>query len=150
IAHNNDSFDQPFLESEFKRSDLPFPNWPFLDSLKWARKYRADLPRHSLQFLREVYEIPANQAHRALDDVIVLHRIFSVMIDDLPIETALELLSKPNILTHMPFGKHQGKILSDIPKDYVRWLSTSGAFDKTDNAQLRQAFEKLGLLSSAK
>src|SRR5690554_1687773 len=50
IAHNNDAFDKLFLESEFERAGLFIPKWQFIDSLKWSRKYRSDLPRHSLQF----------------------------------------------------------------------------------------------------
>lgn len=92
IAHNNDAFDLHFLKNEFKLADTAMPPWRFIDSLKWARKYRPDLPRHSLQFLREVYGIKANQAHRALDDVIILHKVFSAMIDDLPLPTVFELL----------------------------------------------------------
>ena len=146
IAHNNDAFDKLFLEAEFKRAELAFPPFRFLDTLKWARKYRTDLPRHSLQFLREVYGFPANQAHRALDDVIVLHQVFSAMLDDLSIEQALELLAKPQILDRMPFGKYAGKPLSEVPKSYVAWLSSSGAFDKSDNRELKETFEKLSLL----
>jgi len=93
IAHNNDAFDRHFLQNECKRHGLSLPSWAQLDSLKWARKYRPDLPRHTLQFLREIYEIPSNQAHRALDDVIVLHQVFSQMTDNLSIETILSLLS---------------------------------------------------------
>lgn len=146
IAHNNDAFDRLFLEAECKRSGLSFPEWNYVDSLKWSRKYRPDLPRHSLQSLREVYGIPSNQAHRALDDVVVLHQIFSQMIDDLSIETVLELLSRPSVLTRMPFGKHQGKPLADVPRDYVRWLDSSGAFDKSENSELKESFKTLGLL----
>jgi DNA polymerase-3 subunit epsilon len=147
IAHNNDAFDKLFLEAEFKRADVPFPSFRFLDTLKWARKYRGDLPRHTLQSLREVYGFPANQAHRALDDVIVLHQVFSAMLDDLSIEKALELLAKPQVLNRMPFGKHAGKALSEVPKEYVTWLASSGAFDKSDNRELKENFEKLGLLN---
>ena len=146
IAHNNDAFDQLFLEAEFKRAGLSMPPFQFIDSLKWARKYRNDLPRHSLQFLREAYGFPANQAHRALDDVTVLHQVFSAMIDDLSIEQVMELLAKPQVLTRMPFGKHQGKLLSEVPKHYVTWLATSGAFDKAENQALKENFEKLGVL----
>src|SRR5579871_4630153 len=89
IAHNNDAFDQPFIENEFKRAGVPFPEFRFVDTLKWSRKYRNDLPRHALQFLREVYGFPSNQAHRALDDVIVLHQVFSAMIDDLKMEQVI-------------------------------------------------------------
>lgn len=147
IAHNNDAFDRPFLEQEFKRAELNFPPFKFIDTLKWARRYRPDLPRHTLQFLREVYGFTANQAHRALDDVIILHQVFSVMIDDLPMHKVLDLLAKPRSLSKMPFGKHQGKLLSEVPKDYVTWLSASGAFDKADNKELKEEFEKLGILT---
>ncbi len=147
IAHNNDAFDKLFLEHEFKRAGVDLPAFQYIDTLKWARKYRNDLPRHTLQSLREVYGFPANQAHRALDDVIVLHQVFSVMIDDLSIEKVIDLLARPQILTRMPFGKHQGKLLAEVPKDYVTWLASSGAFDKTDNQELKESFEKLGLLT---
>lgn len=146
IAHNNDAFDKLFLESEFQRAGLTMPKWTFIDTLKWARKYRSDLPRHSLQFLREVYGVPANQAHRALDDCKVLHQVFSQMIGDLSWDVIINLLSTAQKLVRMPFGKHAGKLLAEIPKDYVAWLSGNGALDKPDNAQLKEQFEKLGLL----
>ncbi len=146
IAHNNDSFDKLFLEREFQRTGIPMPEYRFLDSLKWARKYRYDLPRHSLQYLREVYDIPANTAHRALDDVIVLYKVFSNMIGDLDLLQAWELINQTTMISHMPFGKHQGKILSKVPKDYVNWLKNNGAFDKKDNKALRESFEQIGML----
>jgi len=147
IAHNNDAFDKPFLENECKRNELIIPAWKYIDSLKWSRKYRTDLRSHALQSLREVYGIEANQAHRALDDVMVLYKIFSFMIDDLSYETVLSLLSQPQSLTKMPFGKYQGRLLSDVPVDYIRWLRDGGAFEKADNQELKVQFEKLGLLS---
>jgi DNA polymerase-3 subunit epsilon len=143
-AHNNDAFDKLFLEHAYKHAGLTMPSWLFIDTLKWARKYRPDLPRHTLQFLREVYGIPANQAHRALDDVIILYQVFSRMIDDLSIEAVLHLLSQPAQIARMPFGKHQGKPLSEVPKDYVQWMLKNGAFDKAENKLLRDAFAQLG------
>jgi len=146
IAHNNDSFDLHFIRKEFARNGVELPPWRFLDSLKWSRRYRPDLPKHTLQFLREMYGIAANNAHRALDDVIVLHRVFSNMIDDLSIEEVYTLLNRPRVLQHMPFGKHQGVPLKSIPADYVKWLASSGAFDKPENNELKVSLEKLGLL----
>ena len=148
IAHNNDAFDKPFLEAEFQRGSIKIPNWIFLDSLKWSRKYRRDLPRHSLQFLREAYGIEANQAHRALDDVIVLYQVFSRMVDDLSLTKILELLSQTPQVLRMPFGKHAGKPLNEVPKDYVQWMAKNGALDKKENAILKETFEKLGVFYS--
>lgn len=147
IAHNNDAFDKLFLLAESKRAGIAFPAYEYLDTLKWARKYRPDLPRHTLQSLREVYGIPSNQAHRALDDVIVLHRVFSSMIDDIPIEMVMKLLSKAKTISRMPFGKHQGKPLEEVPKHYISWLAENGALDKPENQELRKSFEQHGLLS---
>jgi len=147
IAHNNDAFDKLFLQAEFARANLTLPSWPYIDSLKWARKYRNDLPKHSLQHLREVFNIPPNQAHRALDDVIVLHQVFSQLIGDLSMDTILNLMKTESSLRHMPFGKHKGALLQDIPKTYVRWLAENGALDKPDNELLKKSFEKLGMLA---
>lgn len=142
IAHNNDNFDLPILKSEFNRHGVLMPDqWNFLDSLKWARRYRSDLPRHPLQFLREVYGIAANNAHRALDDVMVLHQIFSQMVDDLPFDEIFALMCKPVKILHMPFGKYQGKPLQEVPLDYLKWLISSGAFDKSENQELKKSFE---------
>jgi DNA polymerase-3 subunit epsilon len=147
IAHNNDAFDKLFLEAEFQRAGLTIPKWIYIDSLKWSRKYRPDLPKHSLQFLREAYGIESNQAHRALDDVMVLHQVFSRMVDDLEMKTILALLSQNAQLQRMPFGKHAGKLLTEIPKDYVKWLVREGALDKKENAGLKETFEKMGYLA---
>lgn len=149
IAHNNDAFDKLFLEAEFKRNDLIIPEWNYLDSLKWARKYRPDLPRHSLQHLREVFNIPANQAHRALDDVMVLHKVFMYLIGDLSMEHATGLMQVETNLRHMPFGKYKGSLLQDVPSHYVKWLAENGALDKPDNALLKKSLEKLGVLQPA-
>lgn len=147
IAHNNDRFDKLFLEAEFKRHNLIMPSWQYIDTLKWARKYRPDLPTHALQSLREVYGIEANQAHRALDDVMVLYRIFSQMVDDLSLDQIVSLLSESSVLSRMPFGKHQGKPLAEVPRHYVQWLMGNGAFEKAENKELKEAFEKVGLLA---
>jgi len=150
IAHNNDNFDYHFLRCEFERNQLILPSWKFLDSLKWARRYRPDLPRHTLQFLREIYGIAANTAHRALDDVIVLYQMFQLMIDDLSIDEIYALLNRSRKLQHMPFGKHQGQPLSQIPATYVKWLASSGAFEKAENQELKETFQQLGLLEKEK
>lgn len=145
IAHNNDSFDYPFLRHESARHELSLPDmWKTLDSLKWARRYRPDLPRHTLQFLRETFGLASNNAHRALDDVVILHQVFSLLTDDLTIDHVYALLNRPRDLIHMPFGKYQGKPLNALPSDYVAWLKGNGALDKSENKDLREALIKNG------
>jgi len=144
IAHNGDAFDRPFLVEETKRAGCELPPWPSIDTLKWARKYRPDLPKHSLQFLRQIYGVTENRAHRALDDVLVLHEVFSTMIDDLPLEKVLELLGQAPSSTDdlMPFGKHRGKPIKELPKDYVEWLRKQEMLEKKENHGLKVALEK--------
>ncbi len=115
-SHNNDAFDVHFLRYEYKRAERELPPWRFFDTLVWARRYRPDLPRHTLQFLREIYDIQANNAHRALDDVLVLHQVYEMMTDDLSIEAVHALLNQPRELRTMPFGKHRGQPLAKLPK----------------------------------
>ena len=152
IAHNQDGFDIHFIRAEFGRHDIPMPEWKTLDTLKWARKYRPDLPSHSLQFLREMYGIEANNAHRALDDVMVLYKVYLAMIDDLSTDQVYELLCQQKKIeaavgiTEMPFGKHRGQPLDKVPKNYVKWLASDGAFDSEENAALKAGFQKLGLI----
>lgn len=146
IAHNNDAFDMPFLKEECARNQQPFISCAFLDSLKWARRYRPDLPRYTLQFLRETYGIPSNQAHRALDDVIVLHQVFAAMTDDLSPDALLMLMQKKKMLRVMPFGKHQGTLLHQLPRDYLAWLRKSGALEKSENSELLEGLRALEMV----
>lgn len=151
IAHNNDSFDIHFLHAEWKRADKTLPSsWLFFDTLKWARKYRPDLPRHSLQYLRELFGFPPNNAHRALDDVITLHRVYEKLVDDLTIQKAHELVyaagEANDKVTTMPFGKHRGMSLSKLPSSYVDWLKKSEVFDKPENAALLEGLKACGKL----
>lgn len=149
IAHNCYSFDKPILENEFKRVGVEIPKqWQFLDTLKWARKYRSDLPKHSLQYLRDVYGVKENQAHRALDDVLTLFEVFSKMIDDLPYEKIMELLEVSPKMSVMPFGKYKGTPLKDLSKDYVSWMAKNGILDKSENKELKENLIKLQLLLS--
>lgn len=100
IGHNADSFDMPFLRNECGRHNLELPkDWLLIDSLKWSRRYRKDLPRHSLQFLRQTYGIASNQAHRALNDVMVLYEVFKAMTDDLTCEQIASLLNNKSAPT---------------------------------------------------
>ncbi len=146
IAHNNDAFDIKFLQNEFAFANIPFPEFKYIDTLKWARKYRSDLPRHALQYLREVYGLEANNAHRALDDVIMLKNLFTLMTDDLPPATIYRLSQqKGPRLRKMPFGKHRGVPLEKVPSSYLKWLASSGALDKPDNAELKEALGLIGI-----
>ena len=54
---------------------------------------------------------------------------------------------KKKTLDRMPFGKHQGKSLKEVPKTYIDWLHKNGALDKPENKELLEAFKALELIS---
>jgi uncharacterized protein (DUF3820 family) len=56
-------------------------------------------------------------------------------------------MTQSSNVDRMPFGKHAGKLLSEVPKEYVRWLAKEGALDKKENEQLKAIFKKLGVLA---
>ncbi|EPP35026.1 exonuclease, DNA polymerase III, epsilon subunit family domain protein [Chlamydia ibidis] len=145
VAHNNDNFDYPLLQKECRRHSLPPLDLPSIDSLKWAQKYRPDLPKHNLQYLRQVYGFEDNQAHRALDDVITLHRVFSALTGDLQPQQIIELMSArchPKVFK-MPFGKYRGKPITEVPASYISWLEQQGALDKPENKDVKAAIDSL-------
>lgn len=43
----------------------------------------------------------------------------------------------------MPFGKYQGKKLTEVPENYVTWLYASGSLDKYENYDLKIALNKI-------
>lgn len=145
VAHNNDHFDQPLLEKECLRHGIAFLNCEFIDSLKWAQKYRPDLPKHNLQYLRQVYGFEENRAHRALDDVMILYQVFSALIGDLEPEQVIALIKEtPHLKSFkMPFGKYRGKLLTEVPDSYITWLESQDLIDKPENKAIKAAIDAL-------
>ena len=46
--------------------------------------------------------------------------------------------AKPRLLHTMPFGKHAGMVLSQVPLEYRRWLMNAGNLDKDLAYSLRK------------
>lgn len=95
-----------------------------LCTLKLARILWPDAPDHKLQTLRYMFRLDAGDAHRAMGDVRVCVSLLRMVRDQMghDLESLMGLLSKPISLdTKMPFGKHQGEALKDLPISYVRW-----------------------------
>ncbi|KAL3158650.1 hypothetical protein ABBQ32_011393 [Trebouxia sp. C0010 RCD-2024] len=80
VAHNGKAFDYKFLSQECNRWNVPLPgDWQWLDSLLLAKECVLDPPgetvSRALGSLRERFGIPANQAHRALDDCLIMQEV---------------------------------------------------------------------------
>ena len=104
-------------------------------TLKLARYLDKDgvIPKFNLQYLRYYLDLRVEAvAHDAAGDVLVLEALFkrirTKMIEkfgDQTVDRMLEISSKPSLIKRMPFGKHQGIKMDEIPIDYLQWLSTT-------------------------
>jgi exodeoxyribonuclease X len=116
-------------------------------TLALARKLWPDLDSHTQSTL--LYYLERNSAreqlrnaHSALTDVGICAVILDHICQQLNIKTVEDLYTeseKARIPTTMPFGKHKGLALTEIPGDYVRWLLDQQNIDP----YLRQAFMAL-------
>ncbi len=81
IAHNGYAFDFKFLDRYSKELGLPRLKNVRYDSLILARNLFPN-ERNSIDALAYRYRLDAGTRHRALDDVIVLHKIFQRLIKE--------------------------------------------------------------------
>lgn len=91
----------------------------YLDTLRMARLY-GESPINSLEQLRKHFNIPLEGAHRAMNDVVVNKEVFKYLAKRYKTtEQLFEALSRPIFLKTMPLGKHKGRLLKDIPLQYL-------------------------------
>jgi exodeoxyribonuclease X len=121
IGHNVDGFDWIVIGK---------PPVKLIDTLALARMAWPSLDSHTQSALlyylkgkaaREVLR----SAHSALADVGICREILLALLNDLKVTSWQELheLSEHALVpVAMPFGKHAGVPLSQVPRDYVKWL----------------------------
>lgn len=116
-------FDIALIAAEAKRHQIPttIEKQLFIDTLRMARLY-GESPINSLEKLRQHFNIEAEGAHRAMNDVIVNIEVFKQLAKPYPTtEQLLETLKKPIKLKAMPLGKHKGRKFDEIPIEYLLW-----------------------------
>jgi len=114
-------------------------------TLALARKLWPHLDSHNQSALlyhleRATAREQLRNAHSALVDVGICATILDHICQKLGIKTIEDLYvesEKARIPTTMPFGKHKGMLLADVPKDYKKWLLTQQDIDPF----LRKALE---------
>lgn len=82
VGHNIASFDLPFLQHKAQRMGLKISN-SAIDTLPLARRAYPELPRHTLEFLKEKLGIAAAVSHRALPDVLATAALYQRCADRL-------------------------------------------------------------------
>ena len=127
VAHNA-KFDMQMLDREGIYTQR------VICTLKLARYLDKNgvIPKYNLQYLRYFLglEIEA-KAHDALGDILVLEGLFNRLHakfqenDKLmdPVQEMINISSNPVLIARMPYGKHKGMLFSEVPRDYLEWLS---------------------------
>jgi exodeoxyribonuclease X len=127
IGHNVDFDWEVIGKPEIKR----------ICTLALARKLWPNLDSHTQSAL--LYYLERNSAreqlrnaHSALTDVGICAVILHHICQQLGVKTIEDLYTeseKARTPTTMPFGKHKGLLLEDVPSDYKQWLLTQGDID---------------------
>jgi len=123
IVGHGISFDVEILAEEARRANIPYSlrDNCQLDTLRLARLY-GESPSNSLDVLRHHFNITAEGAHRAKNDVIVNIKVFRYLVKQFrTFEQVSKVLSKPILMKTMPLGKHKGRRLKEIPLSYLQW-----------------------------
>jgi len=135
VAHN-----APFDIEMLLREGIEFKN--FICTMRIAKHLDEDakIPRYNMQYLRYLLDLDVEgTAHDALGDIIVLEALFNRLYEsfskkfsedaelskDEMLQVMYEISEKPSLVKKFPFGKHKGKLLSDVVEEdrgYLEWL----------------------------
>ena len=161
IAHNAYYDDRIFVEH-----DLNTPT--NICTMRLSRKLLVDdanIEEHTLSYLRYALDLPIPDdipAHLADADVMVTALLFvhlvgiaqerGIIDDNSDIgEQLIAYLEAPVIVTIMPFGKHKGTKLAEVPLSYWHWAvknvdslnDENPAYDKDFAASVDSAIEEI-------
>lgn len=125
IVGHNIQFDIQLIQNAANRDGIPsnIQNNRFIDTLRMARLY-GESPSNSLEQLRQHFNIEFEGAHRALSDVVVNIGVFRYLSQNFNTTgQLLKKLEKPIALKYMPLGQHKGRLIKEIPLEYLRWAA---------------------------
>lgn len=99
-------------------------------TLALARSLWPNLDSHTQSallyyFERDTARDQLRNAHSALADVWICSKIVAQIIEKLrpvSLDALWEMSEKARIPTTMPYGKHKGELISQVPSDYKQWL----------------------------
>jgi len=127
VAAHNAPFDASFL---------PSIQGPWLCTRRLAGHAFPDAPSRANQVLRYWLDLRVDTKglapHRALSDCLVTAEILAACVrkilsvnpqsDILSVENLRAIAEQPIFIQKMPFGKHKGEDLKNIPASYLKWL----------------------------
>ena len=119
VAHNA-AFDLPMFAPFCKKATS-------LCTMRLAQALYPTAENHKLQTLASMFAVDVEPTHRAMADVGACFELLRTIAkkEDKSIDELLVVASYTSPESLMPFGKHKGKMIKDLPSDYVAWLSTT-------------------------
>jgi DNA polymerase-3 subunit epsilon len=119
VAHNA-AFDLPMFAPFCKKATS-------LCTMRLAQALYPTAENHRLSTLASMFAVEVEPTHRALADVGACFELLRNIAkkEDKSIDELLVIASQTSPESLMPFGKHKGKMIKDLPSDYVAWLSTT-------------------------
>lgn len=127
ICHNA-AFDYRFLKPHMSDGAQT------LCTLKVARALYPEAANHKQSTIAAMLgiQVAREKAHSADGDLDVLLQMLRCMCRDAETDLAglMEIQSRPRQIKTMPFGKHKGVALKDMPKTYVTWLLGTANIDE--------------------
>ena len=119
VAHNA-AFDLPMFAPFCKKATS-------LCTMRLAQALYPTAENHKLQTLASMFAVDVEPTHRAMADVGACFELLRTIAkkEDKSIDELLVVASYTSPESLMPFGKHKGKMIKDLPSDYVSWLSTT-------------------------
>ncbi len=124
-------YDIKLLVRDAKKAGIncTLENNTILDTLRMARLY-GESPINSLEQLRQHFHIADQGAHRAMSDTLVNMEVFLYLARNYRnTKHLLEALSRPILMKIMPLGKHKGRLLKEVPLEYLQFF-TNKDFDQ--------------------
>lgn len=117
VCHNI-PFDRPLLEPYLNITNS-------ICTLQLSRRLIHGCDNYQLGTLAAYLGLSRQISHRASGDVVHCAELLIHMLTkfSLTIDQALEFLNKPFVYNYMPWGKHKGLLMSDVPRGYLIWLS---------------------------
>jgi DNA polymerase III epsilon subunit-like protein len=119
VAHNA-AFDLPMFAPFCQKATS-------LCTMRLAQALYPTAENHKLQTLASMFAVEVEPTHRAMADVGACFELLRTIAkkEDKSIDELLVVASYTSPESLMPFGKHKGKMIKDLPSDYVAWLSTT-------------------------
>ena len=123
VGHNINYYDVPVVAKVSEEIKA----FPTIDTYMMSRRLYPELESHKLA---DVYvalggDMDPEGAHDAVYDCVLNHFIFQKMLEKLnyTVEEFWQYSLIPTAFSIMPFGKHKGKKMEDVPTGYLTWCA---------------------------